>query len=78
MRQDTPGLTVEDALVDSESADGEGDEQPAPSHEPLETPGSTSVRTSLASESGTTAPLSLGELHSEPLQGFSAYVKSMG
>jgi hypothetical protein len=60
--------TVKDTLVDSESTDSQGYEQTTSSHEPL---GSTRAtgRTTL-SESGTSATLSLCELHGEPLQGF--------
>jgi hypothetical protein len=64
-------LTVKDTLVDSESTDGERNKQPASGHEPLQTSGSTGTSwTALAAES-TTASLSFGELHGEPLQCFS-------
>lgn len=64
-------LTVKDTLVDSESTDGERNKQPASGHEPFQTSGPTGTSgTSLAAKS-TTATLSFGELHGEPLQCFS-------
>jgi hypothetical protein len=64
-------LTVKDTLVDSESTDGERNEQPASGHEPLQTSGSTGTSwTALAAESSS-ATLGFGELYREPLQCFS-------
>jgi hypothetical protein len=69
-------LTVEDTLVDSESTDGERNEQPASGHEPFQTSGSTGTSWTALATKSTTATLSFGELYGEPLQCFSTLKRS--